>query len=147
MASYLQELTNLKSYYRNALKINIGLEIDYIEGFEHETKEFLNEYGPYLDDSILSVHFLKNKDSYFCMDFSEEEFDRMIGHFGSLEQIYNTYFATLYKSINSDLGPFKPKRLGHITLVEKFKHRFLMLLGSIIMLFRCWMKSQRKDTN
>ena len=47
--------------YKGKIKINCGLEIDYIEGFESEIKETLNQIGSKLDDAILSVHFLKNK--------------------------------------------------------------------------------------
>src|SRR5699024_381737 len=30
--------------YQHQLKINIGFEIDFIDGFEHETKQFLDQY-------------------------------------------------------------------------------------------------------
>jgi histidinol-phosphatase (PHP family) len=124
LPSYLNELQKVKAYYASVIKINIGFEIDYIEGFEKETKEFLSEFGSQLDDSILSVHFLKHQDTYYCMDFSEGEFQRMIEVFGGLPCIYDSYFTTLLKSITCDLGPYKPRRIGHITLVEKFKKRF-----------------------
>lgn len=122
--AYMEELMKLKSYYSSAIKINIGLEVDYIDGYEKETREILGELGPYLDDSILSVHFLKKDESYYCLDFSEDEFERIIGVFGGLSAVYESYFSTLLTSINCDLGPYKPKRIGHITLVEKFKKRF-----------------------
>ncbi|KPB05390.1 histidinol-phosphatase HisJ [Bacillus sp. CHD6a] len=122
--TYLEELQKMKSFYEDAIKINIGLEVDYIDGYEKETRDILGELGPLLDDSILSVHFLKNEDSYYCLDFSEDEFERIIGVFGGISAVYESYFSTLLKSINSDLGPYKPKRIGHITLVEKFKKRF-----------------------
>jgi histidinol-phosphatase (PHP family) len=122
--AYMEELKKIKSFYASAIKINIGLEVDYIDGYEKETREVLGELGPLLDDSILSVHFLKNEESYYCLDFSEDEFERIIGVFGGLSAVYESYFSTLLTSINSDLGPYKPKRIGHITLVEKFKKRF-----------------------
>ena len=54
---YIRQLNDLKLYYKNKIQINIGLEIDYISGYEKETIAFLNEFGPQLDDAILSVHF------------------------------------------------------------------------------------------
>ncbi|WP_339147274.1 histidinol-phosphatase HisJ [Sutcliffiella sp. BMC8] len=124
LPSYLKELQKMKSYYASTIKINIGLEVDYIDGYEIETRELLSEIGPSLDDSILSVHFLKKEEKYYCMDFSEEEFERMVEIFGGLSSVYESYYSTLLKSIESNLGPYKPKRIGHITLVEKFKKKF-----------------------
>lgn len=124
MPAYLEELGRMKTYYSSALKINIGLEVDFIEGYEKETAAFLDEYGPFLDDSILSVHFLRNGTAFYCLDFSEGTFGEMIQIFGGLTGVYEAYFSTLKKSIITDLGKYKPKRIGHITLVEKFKQRF-----------------------
>jgi len=124
MSAYLEELCKLKTYYSSALKVNIGLEVDFIEGYEKETATFLDEYGPLLDDSILSVHFLRCGESFYCMDYSEETFEEMIQIFGGLSKVYEAYFSTLKKSIVTDLGKYKPSRIGHITLVEKFKHKF-----------------------
>lgn len=122
--AYLEELGRLKTYYSSALKVNIGLEVDFIEGYEEETTEFLDEHGPLLDDSILSVHFLWSGEAYYCMDYSEDTFEEMIQIFGGLSKVYVAYFSTLKKSIVTDLGKYKPCRIGHITLVEKFKRKF-----------------------
>src|SRR4051794_34727528 len=45
LPKYLEELRFLKNYYKNAIAINIGLEVDFIKGWEQETKAFLNEIG------------------------------------------------------------------------------------------------------
>jgi histidinol-phosphatase (PHP family) len=121
---YFEEITRLKSIYQNRIKINAGLEVDYIEGFEKETKNLLNQYGRYLDDSILSVHFLKLGSEYFCLDYSPDIFAKMIASYGTVEKVYLAYFHTLLQSIDSDLGPHKPTRIGHITLVKKFQRKF-----------------------
>ena len=122
--SYIEELKRCKEKYKTKIAINIGLEVDYIEGWEPETSIFLNEIGPYLDESILSVHFLKNQDSWFCLDFSETEFNNIIERFKTVDLVYKAYFDTLQKSITMDLGEFKPKRIGHISLVTKFQKKF-----------------------
>ncbi|MGM7720832.1 histidinol-phosphatase HisJ [Metabacillus sp. Hm71] len=119
--SYLSDLKILKEKYRNHIKINIGLEVDYIKEYEHETKRFLNQYGKFLDDSILSVHFLKLNDTYFCMDFDEKIFGKMVEFAGSLQDLHYAYYQEVLHSIKSDLGPYKPKRIGHLTLVHKFQ--------------------------
>ncbi|MFT4414976.1 histidinol-phosphatase HisJ [Fredinandcohnia humi] len=121
---YIAEISVLKKKYASDLKINIGLEVDYIEGYEEDTKTFLNEYGTYLDDSILSVHFLKKDEKYYCVDYSPDMFQIMIQEFSSIEGVYEAYYNTLLLSISADLGVYKPKRIGHISLVHKFQKKF-----------------------
>ncbi|NLM34118.1 MAG: histidinol-phosphatase HisJ [Clostridiales bacterium] len=117
---YFKELVLLKEKYRDHIKINIGLEVDYVEGYENKITELLNQYGKYLEDSILSVHFLKIDDEYIAVDFSSDEFGRIVSKLGGVDKVYDKYFETLLKSIKADLGRYKPKRLGHPTLVRKF---------------------------
>lgn len=119
---YFEQLTELKKAYQNKIQILIGLEVDYIEGYENETTAFLNEVGPQLDDAILSVHFLKFQDDYCCIDFSTEEFMRFANQVSSVSNVYDLYYKTVQQSVLADLGPFKPKRIGHPTLVHKFQH-------------------------
>ncbi len=53
---YLHAVAEVKARYRNDIAIRVGLEVDFIPGFEEETTRLLDEVGPLLDDSILSVH-------------------------------------------------------------------------------------------
>jgi histidinol-phosphatase (PHP family) len=124
LEDYFTILTSLQNNYKNDIKINRGLEIDFIIGYENETEEFLNTYGTSLDDSILSVHFLKYQDNYYCVDYSADSFGNMVKIFGSIDSIYEAYYQTVLHSVHSDLGPFKPRRIGHITLVNKFQKKF-----------------------
>ncbi|MBU8879741.1 histidinol-phosphatase HisJ [Bacillus sp. FJAT-29790] len=121
---YFEEIARVKSVYTRKIKINTGLEVDFIEGFEQETENFLDQYGKHLDDAILSVHFLKYGGQYDCVDYSPDTFAKMIERYGTIEEIYRVYYQTLLHSIHSDLGPYKPKRIGHMTLVNKFQKRF-----------------------
>jgi histidinol-phosphatase (PHP family) len=124
LEQYFEEISRVKAAYKGKIKINAGLEVDFIEGFEQETRNFLNNAGKYLDDSILSVHFLKHDSQYECLDYSPDVFGKMIEQYGSIEAVYKNYFRTLLLSVRSDLGPFKPKRIGHITLVKKFQKKY-----------------------
>lgn len=124
LSEYFQELQKLKETYQDKILIKSGLEVDYIEGFEQETKTFLNEVGPLLDDSILSVHFIQNHNKWHCIDYSDDVFAEIATAFGSVDAVYTKYYDTLEKSITADLGNYKPQRIGHITLVHKFQHRF-----------------------
>ncbi|SFB17664.1 histidinol-phosphatase (PHP family) [Bacillus sp. cl95] len=120
---YLEEVARIKEKYKDQIIINRGLEVDFIEGFEKETKEFLNTFGNQLDDAILSVHFLKIGNGHECIDYSPDLFQHIITQLGSIEKLYEKYFATVLQSILSDLGQYKPKRIGHITLVKKFQKK------------------------
>ncbi|WP_144510914.1 histidinol-phosphatase HisJ [Bacillus sp. FJAT-22090] len=122
LESYLSDLDDLKKQYRKDIIISTGLEIDFISGFEDETISFLNTYGKYLDDSILSVHFLYFQNDYTCIDFSKSTYLKFIKRVGSPMSVYKLYYKTLMDSITSDLGKYKPNRIGHITLVHKFQH-------------------------
>ena len=67
---YLKEATKIKEEYKDKIKINVGLEVDYVEGYEEKIKKMLDNYGEYLDEGILSVHFLRLDDVYHCLDIS-----------------------------------------------------------------------------
>jgi histidinol-phosphatase (PHP family) len=124
LSLYFETITKLQEKYKAEIKINRGLEVDYIEGHEAEIRSFLSEYGPYIDDSILSVHFLKKDLAYYCLDYSPDNFGEMATIFNGVDCIYSSYYETLLQSIRSNLGPYKPRRIGHITLVHKFQKKY-----------------------
>ena len=121
---YLKEATKIKGEYKDKIKINVGLEIDYVEGYEEKIKKMLDDYGEYLDEGILSVHFLRLDDGYHCLDMSVDEFGNIAKILGGVEKVYDKYFETLIKSMDADLGIYKPKRIGHPTLVRIFNAKY-----------------------
>ena len=121
LPTYFEQLRDLKERYKQHLVINIGLEIDYIVGFEEQTRNFLNEVGPLLDDAILSVHFLQYNGQYTCIDFSDDVYLQFANEVGGIKPMYDLYYETVRQSIVADLGPYKPKRIGHPTLIHKFQ--------------------------
>lgn len=123
--TYISEGKRLKEKYRNDLIINIGFEVDFIEGYEREITDFLNEYGEVIDDAILSVHMLKAPDhSYVCLDYSAEEFSRIVSLFGGIDHVYQAYYRAVLLAVETPLGSYKPQRIGHLTLIEKFNALF-----------------------
>lgn len=120
---YLKAVDKLKRSYRGKIKIDKGFEVDYIEGCEEEIKERLNHHGEDIEDAILSVHFVKCQDEYLAVD-SLEDMSSLIDKLGSIEAVYDLYFMTLLKSIKADLGPYKPKRLGHPSLIRTFNRKY-----------------------
>lgn len=117
---YLDEAEEMKKKYRDRIKINVGTEVDYLEGYENEIKKNLDKYGGRLDDALLSVHNIKINDEFVCIDYSPEEFKRLIDLVGGIDKLYRRYYETVKKSVESDLGEYKPKRIGHLNLIRKF---------------------------
>ncbi|MGL4739002.1 MAG: histidinol-phosphatase HisJ [Cellulosilyticaceae bacterium] len=123
MLDYFKAVAALKKEYAGEMVIATGLEVDYIEGYEEETKQMLGLYGPYLQDGLLSVHIVKVGTRYICFD-EISGFRALLKEVGSLEALYDLYFETLIKSIKADLGPYKPRRIGHMSLVRVFQKEF-----------------------
>lgn len=118
---YIEEIQKLKLKYEKQIRIRIGFEVDFIIGFEEQTMAWLAKYGPLMDDAILSVHFLYHNNQYVCIDYSDEVFMQFVEQVGSVESVYALYYNTVKASISANLGPYKPKRIGHPTLVHKFQ--------------------------
>lgn len=116
---YFHDLQKIKLKYKDKIKINTGLEVDFVDGYENETKDFLNIYGPKLEDSILSVHFIKVNDEYIAIDW-KPGFEEALEKLETVERIYDKYYETLLKAVKADLGEFKPKRIGHPNLIRIF---------------------------
>lgn len=120
---YLEAVTKVRETFREKLKINRGFEVDYVEGFEEEITKRLNRYGAEIDDAILSVHFVRYQGNCYAIDYLPD-FEALLNILGSLEDVYDLYFQSILKSIEVDLGPFKPKRLGHPSLVRIFNKKY-----------------------
>nr|WP_309101483.1 histidinol-phosphatase HisJ [Fredinandcohnia onubensis] len=122
---YLRKMHELKDKYKSDIKINVGFEVDYLPGFENWTIDFLNEYGKQIDDSILSLHFQNGSGGFRAIDFSPEDFDSgLVQHYGSFQKAQENYFSTYLEMVEADLGFYKPIRMGHLTLCQKFQAYF-----------------------
>ncbi len=90
--------------------IKIGIEADYIPGFESQTKAIVDAY-PY-DFVIGSIHFI----DAWAFDDPDEQIkwkDK------NIDQVYRDYYKLLRMSAESGLYDI----LGHVDLVKKFGHR------------------------
>ena len=131
---YIKKLEYIKEKYKSVLKINTGFEVDYVEGYEEKIKEILNIYGNKLEDSILSVHFVRLKDGYYCVDIGPEEFGKLAKKLDGIEKVYDRYYETLLKAVKADLGNFKPRRIGHPTLIRIFNTEYPLEYTNIALL-------------
>ena len=120
---YIKEVIEVKNKYKDKIKINLGFEVDYIEGYEKKIKEDLQKYGKYIEDALLSVHFVRYEGDYYAIDYIED-FKKLIEKTSDISKVYDLYYETLLKSIEADLGCYKPKRISHPTLVRIFNSEF-----------------------
>ena len=97
---YFKEIDDIKVNYKDKIKVNTGLEVDYIEGYEEELRESLNKYGRRLDDGILSVHFLKVEDKFYAVD-GLESFEDLLKSYDDDKKI-NAYYEMWRNTLISD---------------------------------------------
>lgn len=122
---YLMHAQELKRRYADRIEIRVGLEVDYIPGYESDVRDMLNTHGAELDDALLSVHFLEGRGGWRCVDFSPEDFQEgLIDPYGSIEAVHQAYWAVVKQAIEADLGPYKPRRMSHLSLVHKFQLKY-----------------------
>lgn len=90
--------------------IKLGIEADFVPGYESKTKDILSAY-PY-DFVIGSIHFINN----WAFDDPDQTIrwkDK------NIDQVYRDYYKLLRQSAESRLFDI----MGHVDLVKKFGHR------------------------
>lgn len=121
IGSYFKQMHELKGKYKNEIRVHVGVELDFLEDYISFTQDFLKEYAALIDDAILSVHFMKGPGGMRMVDYSPEDQLHLIEYYGSYEGAEEAYYQTLIQSVQADLGPHKPKRIGHPTVFRKFQ--------------------------
>ncbi|MBC1501738.1 histidinol-phosphatase HisJ [Listeria weihenstephanensis] len=123
--AYFKKAHEVKHTYRDKIRIHVGLEVDFLPGFEQDTRALLREYGSQMDDGVLSLHFMPGIGGWRFIDFSAEDFEAgILRHYGSFEAVQKAYYGLIQESLFADLGQAKPTRLGHISLCQKFQRFF-----------------------
>ena len=110
LPEYYQMIEEVRSKYKNELRIKVSIEADFIPGYEDKTKAILDDY-PY-DYIIGSVHFIKNWG--FDNPNERDAWDEK-----DVNAVYRDYYELLRLSAQS--GMFNI--MAHVDLVKKFGHR------------------------
>ena len=122
---YFREMLALKEKYKDKIQLLVGLEIDYLPGEQDFLRLMLKEYGSFLEDGLLSVHIVEGMGGCRCIDMSPADFSEgLLDYYSSYEKVQLAYYEAIKEVLTVDLGPFKPKRIGHFTLCHKFQHYF-----------------------
>jgi len=121
---YIKEMLNVKYKYKNKIKIKIGFEVDYLPTEVPWMKNFLQEYGEYCDADagLISVHYIEALNDWRCVDRTPDDvIDHIIPKYGSLGNYQKAYYDLVRESVLVDLGDYKPRKIGHLTVVDKFR--------------------------
>ncbi|CAM4472541.1 histidinol-phosphatase HisJ [Paenibacillus tarimensis] len=104
---YVEECLQLKEKYKGRIDIRVGLEGDYIEGYEEDIERIIRAY-PW-DYVIGSVHFLGEWDiTDFRQTAGWEGRDRMT--------VYEQYYDAVQKAAATGLYDY----IGHIDVIKRF---------------------------
>lgn len=104
---YVEECLNLKERYRGVIDLRVGMEADYIEGYEDQIREILSPY-PW-DYLIGSVHFLGEWDI--------TDYRQVHGWEGKdILEVYRLYYDAVKKSALSGLYDI----IGHMDVIKRF---------------------------
>lgn len=107
---YVEEAFSLKEKYKEQIDIRVGLEGDYIEGWEREIKEVIDAY-PW-DYVIGSVHFLGTWDiSDFRQTHNWEGKD--------IFEVYRQYYGAVVKAAETSYYDIA----GHIDVIKRFNYK------------------------
>ncbi|KAF6571889.1 histidinol-phosphatase HisJ [Paenibacillus sp. SEL3] len=104
---YVEECLELKERFKEQIDIRVGLEGDYIEGWEREIEDIITAY-PW-DYVIGSVHFLGEWD---ITDF------RQVHHWEgkNVLEVYRTYYNAVSKAAATGLYDI----MGHLDVIKRF---------------------------
>ena len=126
VADYLALANGLKTKYAGQIEISVGFVVDFLPEHVAWTRDFLNTYGPRTQESILSVHFMRGlRQHFWCVDMSTDDFAAGFGQWLKTPQrVFEQYYQTVLASVQADLGPYAPQRIGHMSLVRKYQDYF-----------------------
>ncbi len=125
---YQKEVKRVQLKYVNQIDIKSGFELDYLENYESELRQFIITQADWLDELVISVHFLPNHDKLVApIDFDPET---LVKYFPEIERtpqvLFENYFNTIQKSVRfaATLPNDFVIRIGHMTLIRKYQKYF-----------------------
>ncbi|WP_166240836.1 histidinol-phosphatase HisJ [Paenibacillus turpanensis] len=104
---YVEEAFALKSSYADRIQIRVGMEADYIEGYEDEIRKLIEAY-PW-DYVIGSVHFLGDWD---ITDFRQTEGWST----RDANEVYRRYYDAIRKAAKTGFYDI----IGHVDVIKRF---------------------------
>lgn len=107
LPKYVEEAFELKAKYKDQIDVRVGLEGDYIEGYEEQIAEIIHRF-PW-DYVIGSVHFLGEWDI--------TDYRQLAGWEGrNVNEVFRQYYDAVQKAARTRLYDF----IGHIDVIKRF---------------------------
>ena len=107
LPSYVDEAFALKTKYKDRIEVRVGLEADYIEGYESEIERIVKAY-PW-DYLIGSIHFLGDWD---MTDFRQTERWKE----QDPNEVYRRYYDAVRKAARTGYYDI----IGHVDVIKRF---------------------------
>ncbi len=111
---YIEYMREFQAKYRGPMKVNCGLEFDYIKGREEYTQQYIDEFGPLTEDCCLSLHVINYKGRLLYIS-GERYIDEAVEVVGSEQLLEELYFEQLEEMMKADFGPYTPRKITHPT--------------------------------
>lgn len=122
---YIKDMQGLKAKYQDKIQLLIGFEVDYLADHGDWTKKLFKEYGKYLDEVVVSVHFIWGKGGWRCPAYNQDDFrENILGYYKTFENVQLEYLRFVKEAVGFNFGFDKPKRIGHMTYCSKFQKQF-----------------------
>lgn len=122
LARYLSDARAAKELFADQIDVRVGLEVDFLYNNEQFTWNLFEQSVPVIDEVIISVHFLPGIGGMRCIDLTAQDMTAgLLAYYGSMERLLEIYFEHQEQAIQlAKLFPV-PARLGHATLIDKFR--------------------------
>ncbi|WEV53877.1 histidinol-phosphatase HisJ [Leuconostocaceae bacterium ESL0723] len=123
---YRAEVDRVKAKYAGKIRIKAGLEVDYLPGYDQEIRDFLQDNADWLEEIVLSVHFMANDQNIVApIDYDEQTLaDYFPTELEEPQRLFARYFDTVAASLKVTEDSDFPIRVGHLTLIRKYQHYF-----------------------
>lgn len=117
-AIYVAEARTLQHAYKDHMHIFVGMESEWYPGCGKWVAGLRETHG--LDYVVGSVHHVGGE----CVDFSKQDYERIVARFGGLVQMYAAYFDAQLEMMQA----IKPEVVGHFDLVRLHDSDYLKTL-------------------
>lgn len=128
LAQYCQLVDQLQAEFQSQLTIHRGFEVDFLVGFEQDTRQFLDKMADWTDEIVISVHFMPNKAGQLApIDYTPEVLAVAFPEIVTAPQaVFARYFDTVQQSLDFAKTLSHPTkiRIGHLTLIRKYQKYF-----------------------
>lgn len=123
LPDYFAYVAAYRDRYKGKLEVAIGLEFDYLHDNFAFTERLFEPWADVLDDSVMSVHYLPGRGGARCVDYKPDDFRvHLLDYYGSMEKVVDLYFDHVELAIEAATRLPGRKRIGHLGLIEKFRH-------------------------